>query len=330
MSLRFPAMPFLTLCLMIAAPLLFGACQSAPERPPALILENGHSGGSVLATSPDSRWVAAGDWRGWVRLWALEDGAAGSHWRAHTGSVNGLFFLPDEAGVLTAGYDGMMALWTVRGQLVRKWSTGAPVTAFDAGSRTGHVLTGHAEGSIRLWRTDGTLLETWERVHGGHVRAVAMDSSDSAFAAAGTDGQVTFWRTGDAPPRRLEPPPSDARALLFDPGGGTLLGAGWFELFRWELPGGKLQRIDTAHRGIINDLALLPDRRLASISRQTDSAVLLLDPRSGETLERLQRHDLCGAAVAPSPDGRFLATTSDDATVRIWRLEPSPAGSLTR
>ena len=77
----------------------------------------------------------------------------------------------------------------------------------------------------------------------------------------------------------------------------------------------------TRHRGIIRSIGYLPGSNLlASISRQTDSAVYLLDPESGAVVRRLQQHDLCGASIALSPDGHYLATTSDDASVRIWDL----------
>ena len=235
-------MRILTVCLLLSLPPLFGACQGVLPRPPEVIVENGNSGGSVLATSPDSRWVASGGWSGWVRVWALENGAAHAAWRAHNDSVNGVLFSQDGTRVLTAGYDGRMALWTIGGRLIDQWPTGSPVTGFAAASGADRVVTGHDDGSVRLWRTDGTPLETWSQVHGGRVRAVALDADGSSISAAGTDGQVTFWKTGDTP-RRLEAPPSDARALLFDPQGTRLIGAGWFELFRWELPGGKRSRI---------------------------------------------------------------------------------------
>ena len=77
----------------------------------------------------------------------------------------------------------------------------------------------------------------------------------------------------------------------------------------------------TRHRGIIRSIGYLPGSNLlASISRQTDSAVYLLDPESGAVVRRFQQHDLCGASIALSPDGHYLATTSDDASVRIWDL----------
>ena len=62
---------------------------------------------------------------------------------------------------------------------------------------------------------------------------------------------------------------------------------------------------------------------LATISRQTDRSVYLLDPKSGEVIRKFRQHELCGAAVAVSGDGRYLGTTSDDASVRIYDLGKS-------
>jgi WD40 repeat protein len=115
----------------------------------------------------------------------------------------------------------------------------------------------------------------------------------------------------------------DAWSLVFSPDGERLYGGTWFRLLRWELGDGALTSLPTAHRGIIRSLQFTGGgETLASISRQTDSAVYFIDPESGAVTRRFQKHDLCGAAVAVSPQGRYLATTSDDASVRIWVLQP--------
>lgn len=129
------------------------------------------------------------------------------------------------------------------------------------------------------------------------------------------------WTIGDGMVE-LPSPSTYSRSLVYTPDGRSLIGSGWFRLFRWDLETRRLQEIATEHNGIINSLALGGEgRRLASISRQTDSAVYFLDPHTGEVIERFQPHELCGGFVARSPDGRYLATTSDDASVRIWDLE---------
>ena len=122
--------------------------------------------------------------------------------------------------------------------------------------------------------------------------------------------------------RYLDRPSSDPRTLAFSPLDDSLYGAGWFRLFRWNLDTGRIETLDTDHKGIINNIQFTPGGQLASISRQTDSSVYFLDPASGETLRSFQRHELCGGDIAISPGGRYLATTSDDASVRIWVLQP--------
>ena len=118
--------------------------------------------------------------------------------------------------------------------------------------------------------------------------------------------------------RRHPPIPGHWRLRLT---GSGCPGGSWFRLFRWNLQDGALTILPTQHHGIIKSVEYVSNGVLATISRQTDSSVYFLDPASGETLRSFQRHELCGGDITISPEGRYLATTSDDASVRIWVLE---------
>jgi WD40 repeat protein len=200
-----------------------------------------------------------------------------------------------------------------------------------ADSERGYILTGHRDGSVKLWHlASGKLAEQWQ-AHNKNVYAVALDGERGRFAASGPGGALAYGVIGSPKLNYLANSRGKAKTLAFAPKGDYLHGAGWGTLLRWNLESGSVQEMDTEHRGRISGIHFLPDgRRLASISRLTDSAVLILNAETGETLQRLQKHDLCGDAVTVSPNGRFLATNSDDASVRIWRLIPakSPTKSI--
>ncbi len=313
--------------LLVCCVTLAGCATPQRAEPPAVIHADAHGGGSVVAFSQAGELLASGGWAGTLRLWQLPGGEALRHWQAHRGTVNGIAFLDGGRRLLTAGYDGVLAEWGVGGESIRQRATPAPVMHMVADTGHDRVLTGHRDGTVRLWRlADFTLLQE-HALHRGAVKAVAIAPGSPRYASSGADGRVFTWTEADAP-RALADPPSDAWTLAFAPDGRWLLGGGWFRLFRWDLQNTALTVIPTRHHGIIKSMQYTADgKALATISRQTDSAVYFLDPVSGAVTRHFQRHDLCGAYIAVSADGRYLATTSDDASVRIWRLGARSGGA---
>ncbi|BAV33328.1 hypothetical protein SCL_1013 [Sulfuricaulis limicola] len=303
----------------MAGPGLTG-CASTPRIPANVILHDVHNNGYALAFDTASKVLASGGSEGRIRLWSLPEGTELGGWTAHDGSLQGLQFLNHDREILSAGYDGLLALWTREGKLIKRLATPSPVTDMVADEATALVVTGHRDGHVRLWHlTDFALLQDLP-LHRGAVRAVAYHPATRQVASGGTDGVVFYWRPGEQP-RSLPAPPTDAQDLAFAPAGDILLGSGWFNLFRWRLADASLTVLPTAHRGIVKSISFDRDgRQLASIGRQTDSAVYLLDAQTGNVLQRFQPHELCGTVVLFSPDGRYLASTSDDANIHLWDL----------
>ena len=299
---------------------LLSACTSAPRQAPDWSEEDAHTSGSVLAFNRDSTLLASGGLGGWVRLWRLPEGTAGPGWRAHEGPVTGLAFVGGGDQILTAGWDGTLALWSRPGRLARRLEIGDPVTAIAFDETSHRLVTGYNDGSVQLWSVPDLQPIDRKRLHRGQVKAVAVQSGGSMLASSGSDGRVFLWHEGE-PPRDLEAPSTDVWSLAFSPDHKSLMGGGWFDLYRWALDDERLVVLPTEHYGIIASISFSREGSLAAISRQTDSTVDILDPNTGAVLKRLQKHALCGSDVSFAPNSRYVATTSDDASVRFWDLD---------
>ena len=264
--------------------------------------------------------------RALIRVWALPDGDLLDGWRAHTGMVKAIAFVDGDQRILSAGWDGALTEWDLHGQRLRTALSPSPIRAMAVAEKVGKIVTGHADGKVRVWSLAELSLLAEHDLHRSAVLALAIDASNGRLASSGGDGRVLISEFG-AHARELPSPPSDARALDFSPDGTVLMGSGWFRLFRWQLGEGTLSTLDTEHHGLINDLQFTADgRTLVTISRQTDSSIYELDGVTGAILRRFDKHALCGAKVRLSRDGRYMASTSDDGSLRVWdfqRLAPA-------
>jgi WD40 repeat protein len=311
--------------------LVLAGCAPRSYQMADVVIDDAHGGAHTLSISPDTRLVASGSWAGRIGIWDLPDGDRLRTWQAHDGNINGLTFVSNDR-LLSAGHDRGIVEWTSTGQRLRQVKAASPVTAMTVDVSRQLVLTGHADGGVRLRPLSDLSAASTLGFHKGAIRAVALSPKDNQFASSATDGKVRTWQP-DGRFIQLPDPGSDARTLVFSPDGTQLYGAGWFDLYRWDLQNRLLTSVDTEHNGIINSILFHPDgKRLASISRQTDSSVLFMNPDSGETVQRFQPHKLCGGVVAISPDAQIMATTSDDASVMIWRLQDvrSPPEDVSR
>jgi WD40 repeat protein len=207
------------------------------------------------------------------------------------------------------------------GQLVQRIPAEQAITSMAFDPVAGLIITGHVDGSIRIWQYPGFERRQELVLHKGIVKAVALQGRNKQFASGGDDRRVYTWRIGDNPVE-LSQPSSDTLALSFNNAGDILMGSGWEYLYEWQLPSGHYRKYQTEHGGYINDLQYSQDnRRIVSISRQTDSAVKILDASNGKTIKSLQPHNLCGASVRYSPNERYIASSSDDASIFIWDMQ---------
>ena len=236
----------------ILALVVLAGC-TTPSIPANVIRDDAHSVGVSLAYSSDSQRLASGGAEGTIRLWRMPQATALTHWQAHAGAVQGLAFLRQDRMLLSVGWDGSIATWNIGGDgdgklLARRQSVG-PIIDVAVDDASNVLVTGHGDGTVRLWRLTELALEREWPLHAGAVRAVAYHAGSRRIGASA--GRTFHWRTDEQTPQALPPPPTDARTLAFSPDGHWLTGGGWFRLFQWRLPDGELTTLPTDHHGLI-------------------------------------------------------------------------------
>lgn len=293
-------------------------CAIQRGEPPSQVIDKIHGGGTALAFSADETLLASARRGGRIYLHQLPPAKLLRSWGAHSGtSVNGLAF--DGTSLLSAGYDARLIRWSLQGQVVQQISTPSPITHFVYDAQRKQLITGHKDGALRVWRGEDFSLLAEYHLFSDAVKRVAFEQNSGNLASSGADGRVFLIDANQ--PHELPQPPTTAAALIFAPDGQTLYGGGWFKVFRWDLAQSTLTLQGTPHHGLIKDLYWVADTaQLASISRHTDSSIYYLDPSTGAASRSFEKHALCGNAVLISPASRYLATTSDDASIKIWEL----------
>jgi WD40 repeat protein len=219
---------------------------------------------SGLAWSPDGTMLAASTSSGLVAVFDGEGGAERQYFRAHTAPVMQLVWSPANAmstvGAVLASsaQDGTAKLWNPTslipdkqdGDLLATLECGANKSAWVDGlawSPDGTVLATSSGKIVRLWKTDGTRLQSYEGFQRTVTALAWHPQRTSTSAEAGTEnaaelavasfGGVKFFQPSDAAPKAELALPSPILTLLYSPDA-TVLVAGLQEnaVHFWRAP----------------------------------------------------------------------------------------------
>lgn len=190
-------------------------------------------------------------------------------------------------------------------------------------SRDGtHVIlcTGRYEGA-QLWDADtGKLLRTFAGPDNAPGVSVASFSVDGTLVVTGMDDEPTtrLWDAGSGKEiRSFDGPDRGSWAVAISPNNSLVAALdGDGKWWLWDAATGEeVHRVEvSATRGSFSC-----DGKRFVIGRYTDGTPGLLDVATGAELGRFQDgHERGVEAVALSPDGQFIVTSSLDEPPRIW------------
>jgi WD40 repeat protein len=198
------------------------------------------------------------------------------------------------------------------------------------------LATGSVDRTIKLWDTsDWNELATLT----GHEREVA----DLAFSpdgrelySTGFDGTVRRWDVHARQPKDiLWRGPGAIFALALSPDGKSLafcpsvpIPTKPVQLYMLDLATGSLDDGDVQPSRATSSLAYSPDGTMLAEAGGPDHLVHIWDPCQHRVRNVLTGHDLESLDVCFSPDGKCLATTGAEGTVRVW--DPATGRELAR
>jgi len=292
---------------------VLGACQSPPEENLRVVPQIEPSRPRRLAFSPvDGNRLLVMEANGLVEIWGISTPGKPELFSTMPARAIDASFSPDGRFVATACLDGRIRYWAVDGTLQWVSQGGHSQRARTVVVTPTEIISGGEDGTIRLWRLDGTpfgepLALTKDE---GSVVSLAV-SPRGDIAALWANDSVHLWKRaaaagGGAPAfehtllHKPEQPRDIAQFVRWarlDPTWG------WDESVAF-LPGGD---------GVV---AVLFDSSLRSWGLDGTPKIVVPDPHKKRTVR----------ALAMSAQGDAFATGGFDGIVHWWNLDGSPRG----
>ncbi|HLJ93719.1 MAG TPA: sigma-70 family RNA polymerase sigma factor [Gemmataceae bacterium] len=283
-------------------------------------LTKGHQGPiRGLAVSPNGRLVASASEDGTVHLW---EAVTGKQMRCFTGpgEAYAVTFSPDGRTVASSANDKTVRVWDIAtGEVIRQLQGDQDRSSSPLFTPDGKTLAcSSSEGVLSLWNiATGERVREWRGVAG----RLAF-SPDGKMLYSCADKKVRVWDTATGKEIRQFVAGHADRIypVAFAPNGKWVACWGQEELILvYDLATGEeIQRLEAP--GAPSCLAFSPDSRTLACGESSGRSIVLLETASNRTRHRFAGHGGRINALVFWPDGKLLASGSQDTTALVWDL----------
>jgi len=285
---------------------------------------SGHAGRILdFRLSADGSRVVTASEDNTARLWDAHTGAPIGAVMKHEDWVSSAAFSADGSRVVTASEDNTARLWDAH--------TGAPIgavmkhedrvssAAFSAdGSR---VVTASRDKTVRFWDAHTGAPLTVLRGHTDAVYAASFSPNGRTLVTASDDNTARIWDVHTGAILVFIRGRSRFDTVAYSPDGLRLLTASEDEVRIWDARSGRaLQAPFGLSKVTTTSAALAGDGTRALIGSENGIVSIASISAPTALVGQLRAHVGAVVGLAVSPDGKLIASASNDNTLRIWRM----------
>ncbi|MDJ0900539.1 MAG: TIR domain-containing protein, partial [Xenococcus sp. MO_188.B8] len=293
----------------------------------------------AVAFSPDGQLIASGSNDKTVKIWQRDerDGRRFKLLRTlegHSDKVKAVAFRrPDGKLIASASADQTVKIWQRDGrkfQLLRTLEghdDGVNGVAFSPDGQL--IASASADQTVKIWQRDGTLLRTLEG-HSDEVNAVVFSPDGQLVISGSADNTIKIWQwDGNQATLKttLDGHKSPVFALDISPDGQLIIsGSGDNTVKLWTIDGKLLETREDDHSDSVLAVKFHPNPEKTIIASASVDKTIKLWQWDGNkvilrTPETLMGHSAAVESIDFSPDGKTLASGSNDRTVILWTKE---------
>ncbi|PSB07875.1 hypothetical protein C7B76_27340 [filamentous cyanobacterium CCP2] len=192
-----------------------------------------------------------------------------------------------------------------------------------------HIATASLDGSVQLWRPDGSLLSTMQG-HEDRAWSVTFSPDSSTLMSAGADGKINLWDLNGRLLKTLEGHPLGVWRAIFSPDGSLIASASPDQTVKlWKRDGTLLKTLP--HQGLVFGIDFSADGR-SLVTGAYDNQVRIWQvgspssPEFGTLLRTLSGHGTGVTSVIYSPRGDLIVSAEQYGTIKLWQ----PNGTLVK